>query len=776
MVMAKIRVFELAKELDFSSNELISILKDLGVEVSSASSGVDDDTANLLREVASSNDAAPAEAPTIPVKTGAKAEPPKKTKAAPKAAPIKAAVSKAKTEAPKVKEPKTKVTVSEAKPAPPKKKAASPTVKPAPLVKATAVKEAPPKVEKKKKLESEAPVKEKAAPPAAKPKVQALPEVPKIESAPKTISITAPIKVGSLAEILKLSNSELVKYFITKGKMLSVNQLLDFETAAETAKHFGYIPEAAKKEKKAEIQLPPVKEKPKAEVILTPRPPVVTVLGHVDHGKTSLLDAIRKTNVTEEEAGGITQRIGAYVVDYDNRKIVFIDTPGHEAFTAMRARGAQVTDIAILVVAADDGVMPQTIEAIDHAKAAKVPIIVAINKIDKPQANIERVKQQLADVGLLAEDWGGDTVFINVSAKQKIGIQELLEMVLLVADLQELKANINCRAKGSVIEARMDKGMGPVATILVQEGTLNVNDTVIAGLACGKVRFMINDKGERIRKALPSTPVEIIGLSSLPQAGDQLVVMENDKLAREIAEGRMMVNREERIKIVQRASLNDLLKTSEEEKVKELNLIIKADVQGAVEALRHSLSRLTSKEVKINIIHGGVGTISESDVHLANASDAVIIGFNVRPEPGARRLAEQEGIEIRLYNVIYHVIDDLKALMVGMLAPTFEEALVGRAEVRSLFKIGKVGIIAGSYVTEGKITRNSNVRVIRNNTVVYEGRVESLKRFKDDVKEVIAGFECGIGIEKFGGLQEGDIIEAYQMQQAARKESVTPIN
>jgi translation initiation factor IF-2 len=489
----------------------------------------------------------------------------------------------------------------------------------------------------------------------------------------------------------------------------------------------------------------------------------------VDHGKTSLLDAIRKTNVTAEEAGGITQRIGASTIDFEGRRIVFLDTPGHEAFTAMRARGAQVTDIAVLVVAADDGVMPQTIEAINHAKAATVPILVAINKVDKPQANPERVKQQLADLELLPEDWGGDTICISVSAKQKIGIDDLLEMINLVADMQELKANPIRTAQGIIIEARLDKGLGPVATVLVQNGTLRVGDAVIAGAADGKVRAMISDKGDRVREAGPSIPVEIIGLTSVPQAGDMLQVVDDEKMARIISESRKQKTRDEKMHVVQRTTLDDLFKQMEVGEVKDLNIIIKADSQGSVEALRHALSRLSTPEVRINVIHGGVGTITDPDILLATASNAIIIGFNIRPDPSVKKLAEQENVDIRLYRVIYHVIEDVKAALTGMLEPEYEEVLIGRAEVRATFKISKVGVIAGCYVTDGKITRDADVRLLRDSVVIYEGKLNSLKRFKEDVKEVLAGYECGLGIEKFGGIQEGDIIEVYKQQVKVRE-------
>ncbi|MGB9792089.1 MAG: translation initiation factor IF-2, partial [Thermacetogeniaceae bacterium] len=486
------------------------------------------------------------------------------------------------------------------------------------------------------------------------------------------------------------------------------------------------------------------------------------------HGKTSLLDAIRHTNVTATEAGGITQHIGAYQVDVDGKKITFLDTPGHEAFTAMRARGAKVTDIAVLVVAADDGVMPQTIEAINHAKAAEVPIIVAINKIDKPQANPELVKQQLAEHGLVPEEWGGDTICVPVSAKTGEGLDQLLEMILLVAEMEELKANPNRPARGTVIEAKLDKGRGPVATVLIQKGTLEVGDYVIAGTAHGRVRAMLDFKGRRIKKATPSTPVEILGLSEVPNPGDSLVVCQDEKLARQIVEERMEQKRQQELTTKEKVTLDDLFKQIQQGKVKELKLIIKADVQGSVEALVQALSKLSTDEVKINIIHSGVGAITETDVMLASASNGLIIGFNVRPDSNAKKAAEQQRVEIRLYNVIYEVIDDIRAAMEGLLEPEYREVILGRSEVRDIFHIPKVGTVAGCYVSEGKVVKNARVRVIRDGEVIYEGSIASLKRFKDDVREVPQGYECGIGLDKFQDFKKGDILEDYYIEEVKR--------
>lgn len=573
------------------------------------------------------------------------------------------------------------------------------------------------------------------------------------------LKIAAPITVASLAPKLNLSPNDLIKNLMKKGFMVTINQRLDDKLAASLCREYEYLLEVVDP---LEMQLE--EEVPDTPEMLILRPPVVTIMGHVDHGKTSLLDALRKTNVTASEAGGITQHIGAYQVELHGRKITFLDTPGHEAFTAMRARGTKITDIAILVVAADDGVMPQTEEAIDHARAANVNILVAINKVDKPNANIDRVKQQLSDLKLLPEDWGGDTICVPVSAKQRQGLDLLLEMILLVADMAEFKANPNKRARGTVIEAKLDKGKGPVATVLVQEGTLSVGDAVVMGKAYGRVRAMNNDRGERIKKALPAFPAEILGLSQVPQAGDTFQVVADEKVARQIADARNLKGREERMAPIKRITLDDISQQIKEGVVKELKVIIKADVHGSAEALKQSLLRLTNEDVRINVIHGGVGGVTESDVLLAAASNAIIIGYNIRPEPHIKQKADNENVDIRLYRVIYHVIDDIKLAMTGMLEPTYEEVMLGRVEVRQVFKISKVGVIAGCYVLDGKITRDADVRVIRDSKVVHEGKLASLRRFKDDVKEVAAGFECGIGVEKYTALQPGDIIEAFSVE------------
>ena len=592
------------------------------------------------------------------------------------------------------------------------------------------------------------------------------PIAPKVEPAkPKNIKLGESIAVNELASKLGMQIGEVIKKLMMLGVMATINQDLDFDTASLVATEFGVeVLELPPEEDPTEIA-----EVEDDEATLILRPPVVTVMGHVDHGKTSLLDSIRQTHVTSQEAGGITQHIGAYKVTCQGKPIVFLDTPGHEAFTAMRARGAQVTDIAILVVAADDGVMPQTIEAINHAKSAKVPIIVAINKIDRPGANLDRIKQQLSDHGLVSEEWGGDAIMVPVSAKMKTGINELLEMILLVAEMQEIKANPNRQAYGTIIEAKLDKGRGPVSTVLVQKGTLHIGDTIIAGTAYGKVRAMINDRGEKVKKAGPSTPVEVLGLADVPQAGDVLVAVD-EKIARAVAEKRIAKRRTDELMQSQKVSLDDLFKQIQDGNIKDLNIVIKGDVQGSVEALRQSLLGLNSDndEVRVNIVHAGVGTINESDVMLASAANALIIGFNVRPDANSRKAAAAEKVDLRMYRIIYEALNDVKAAMTGMLAPTFKEVIQGRVEIRQIFTISKV-IIAGAYVLEGKVFNSSQVRVIRDGIVVHEGPLESLRRFKDDVKEVAAGYECGVTVDNFRDLKEGDILEAFTMEQIKPK-------
>ncbi len=582
----------------------------------------------------------------------------------------------------------------------------------------------------------------------------------------KEIVIPEKLTIRELAEKMKMQPSVIVKKLFMEGIMVTVNHEIDFEKAQEIALEFDII---AEQEEKVDVIEELLKEEEEDESTLVPRPPVVCVMGHVDHGKTSLLDAIRRTNVTDREAGGITQHIGAYVVSIKGQKITFLDTPGHEAFTAMRMRGANATDIAVLVVAADDGVMPQTVEAINHAKAAGVEIIVAINKVDKPSANIERVKQELSEYELIPEDWGGSTIFVPVSAKTHDGIENLLEMILLTSEVCELKANPKRRARGLVIEAQLDKGKGPVATILVQKGTLRVGDFIAAGASSGKVRAMMDDKGRRVKEAGPSTPVEILGLSDVPNAGEVLVATENDKEAKHFAATFVSENKNRLLEETKaKMSLDDLFNQIQEGNLKELNIVVKADVQGSVEAVKQSLVKLSNEEVVVKIIHGGVGAINESDVTLASASNAIIIGFNVRPDATAKTIAEQEGVDLRLYRVIYQALEDVEAAMKGMLDPVFEEKVIGHAEVRQIFKASGVGNIAGSYVLDGIFQRGCSVRIIREGSQIFEGPLASLKRFKDDVKEVRAGYECGLVFEGFNDIQEFDQVEAYTMVEVPR--------
>ena len=586
-----------------------------------------------------------------------------------------------------------------------------------------------------------------------------------VEDKNNIIEIGESIVVRDFAEKLKMTSTELITKLIGLGIMANQNQTIDFDTAAIVGEELGFdVVMLESKEEKDDFDLD-FEDEPKD---LKPRPPVVTVMGHVDHGKTSLLDAIRKTHVTKQEAGGITQHIGASIVNINGEKIVFLDTPGHEAFTTMRARGAQVTDLAILVVAADDGVMPQTVEAINHAKAAKVPIIVAVNKIDRPNANVDRVMQELTEYGLVPEEWGGDTIIVPVSALRKEGIDELLEMILLLAAIQELKANPNRRAVGTVIEAQLDKGKGAVATILVQKGTLRVGDMVVCGSASGRVRAMFDDKGKNIKKAGPSIPVAILGLSEVPHSGEILYAVEDEKNARYYAEKKKESIREEQLKATQKVSLDDLFDQIQLGEVKELNIIIKTDVRGTIDAIAQSLQKLEHEEVKVNIIHGGVGGITETDIMLASASNAIIIGFNVRPTLNALDIAKEENVDVRTYRVIYDAIEDIKSAINGMLDPEYKEEIIGRAEVRATFKVPNAGTVAGIYVQDGKITRNSMVRLLRNDIVIFEGKISSLKRFKDDVREVVAGYEGGLGLENYNDIKEGDIIEAYILKEVKR--------
>ncbi len=613
--------------------------------------------------------------------------------------------------------------------------------------------------------------------PSPAPVIEAPPPKPEVKKPvppppPEMIKIPETITVKELAEKLQTSSSEIIKKLIKMGVLATVNQNLSPDLVKTVAAKLGFEVEVAPVEEVegviAEVEDP---------AQFRPRPPVVTVMGHVDHGKTSLLDAIRRTDVTAKEVGGITQHIGAYEVElppdpgkkFPGGRVVFLDTPGHEAFTAMRARGAHVTDVVVLVVAADDGVMPQTIEAINHSKDAKVPILVAINKIDKPGADPNRVRQQLTEHGLIPEEWGGQTIFVEVSAKKRIGIENLLEMLLLQAEIMELKANPFKPAKGVVIEAELDRGRGPVATVLVQQGTLRLGDVFLVGNQYGRVRALINDKGRKVQEASPSIPVEVLGLSGVPAPGDTFVAVADERKARQIALIRQQKQRDETLVTQRRLTLDDLHRRIKEGEVKELRLVLKGDVQGSIEPLRESLERLSAPEVKLKVIHSGVGVVSESDVMLASASNAVILGFGVRPDPKAQRLAEQEGVDIRLYSVIYDAVNEIKKAMEGMLAPEYVEALVGRAEVRETFNVPKFGTVAGCYVSEGKVIRDAPMRLIRDGRVVHQGKIASLRRFKEDVREVQSGYECGVGLLNFSDIKVGDLIEVYELTPVAPK-------
>ena len=587
------------------------------------------------------------------------------------------------------------------------------------------------------------------------------------EAACGVVEIGDTITVKELCEKLGKPTAEVIKNLIFLGVMAGVNQEIDFATAEKLCEKYEVI--AERKEEETELEAFE-EDTDIVEENLEKRPPIVTIMGHVDHGKTSLLDAIRKARVTDTEAGGITQHIGAYTVTLNGEKITFLDTPGHEAFTAMRARGAQVTDIVILVVAADDGIMPQTKEAISHCKAANVPMIVAINKIDRPGANVDRVKQELTEHGLVAEDWGGDTICVPVSAKTGENLDSLLEMILLTAEMQELTADPNRKSKGTVIEAKLDKGRGAVASLLIQNGTLHVGDSILVGSTYGRIRAMFDDMGKKIKSAGPSIPVEVLGLSEVPAAGDRFVVVKDEKTARNMAEIRKDKIKTESHQTSHRVSLEDLYSQIQEGKVKELSIIVKADVQGSVEAIRQSLEKLSTDDVKVRVIHGAVGAITETDITLAAASNALMIGFNVRPDSNAIAAAERDGVDIKTYRIIYDAIEDVKSAMIGMLDPEYKEVVNGKAEVRMTYKISNVGTIAGCYVTDGKIVRNSEIRVIRDGIVIFESVLASLKRFKDDAKEVNKGYECGLSVERFNDLKEGDIIESFTMEAVKRKE------
>jgi len=764
--MAKIRVYELAKKLGISSKELLSRLAKLGVEAKSHSSNVDDSIIKKLSEI-------PVEKETPAwqklEETVAKKEEIKDYPSVKKehlkggeeekpyeGLPVEPVIEEKVEEEEEIKVPdrfKKEIEVerfTKFKGKPGMQKAFD-TVKKVDVVKKWYGLKPAKKFDRRKIV-------------IQKPETKVIPLLTLPRK--RILKFQEGTTLREFAELIGQKLSDVIKKFMELGYMPTINQPLDPDAAQIVAESFGTKIELTH----IESEEPVIEEREVDVSKLSYRPPIVTIMGHVDHGKTTLLDAIRETRVTETEAGGITQHIGAYKVRLKNKEIVFLDTPGHEAFTMMRARGAKVTDIVVLVVAADDGVMPQTIEAIDHAKAANVPIVVAINKIDKPEANPVKVKNELAAHGIIPEDWGGQNIFVEVSAKKKIGIENLLEMILLQSEIMELKADYQRLAKGTIIESKLDKGRGPVATVIVNSGTLKVGDVFLAGTLAGKVRALIDDTGKRIESASPSMPVEVIGFPDVPQAGDIFIVMQDERKARQIALNRLLKQKSAEIARTKKLTLDELYHKIKEGEVKELNTIIKADVQGSVEAVKDALENISHPQVKVKVIHTGVGGINESDVMLASASNAIIIGFNIRPEPKAYALAEKEGVDIRLYNIIYDAIEDVKKALEGLLEPTITEKILGRAEVRQIFQISKIGTIAGCYVLDGIVTRTSSgIRVIRNNIVIYDGKISSLKRFKEDVREVQTGYECGILIENFNDIKIGDILEDYVKEEVATK-------
>lgn len=703
--MSKVRVYELARDIGVESKDLVDFLADLGAEIKNHMSTIEDDIAQMVRDHFQGETESKSTQKTA---TASKVEPSQ----APSQAPTQAV----------------------------RKNGASTQRRTQPT-------------------QSGASAQTQRVSPTNEGKAKA--SDARKASSRGTLVIPDSITVKEFADKLGVPATAIIKTLMGAGVMAGINQSIDHEAAATVARKLGFQVERPVTRKAGLID-----DRVDTPDELITRAPIVTIMGHVDHGKTTLLDTIRKTRVVESEAGGITQHVGAYQVEHGGKLISFIDTPGHEAFTAMRSRGAQLTDIAILVVAADDGVMPQTVEALNHAKAADVPIIVAVNKMDRPGANPDRVKQQLSDHGLIPEDWGGETIFVHVSALQNEGIDDLLEMILLVSEMRELTANPNRPANGTVIEAELDKGRGAVATVLVRNGTLRIGDPVVAGSVPGKVRAMFDDTGKPVKEAGPAVPVEVLGFADVPNAGDLVEVVEDDRMARLVASNRAEEQKSDaqRSKRVRLAELFSQIQSGD---VKDLYILVKADVQGSVEALRESLEKLSNDDVRVNVIHGAVGGITESDVNLAAASNAIIMGFNVRPETTARSLAEREGVDMRMYRVIYESIQDVEKAMEGMLDPTFEEVVLGRAAVRATFKVPNVGLVAGCYVTDGRIVRSAEVRVLRDNVVIYEGKLASLKRFKDDVREVAVGYECGIGIERFNDVKEGDVIEAFEMQEVS---------
>lgn len=737
------KVKELAKELNISYKKLLVKTSELKIKVKSSEDSLTSQEAKKIKSsFAKKKKKVPVKKKVVRKKVSAKVKVAKKK-----------AVGVKKKKAPTTRRKKiTKRAVAKEKPS--TLPSVSPAVEVIKPVEKKISKKATPVVEEVKK-------EEKVVPEVAK-KI----EEEKVALPPtKVIKIDETITVSELASKMEVKVSELIKKLMTQGILVTINQRLGIDNATLVAGEFSFGIEVVPLYGEELLE-----EKKEDESLLQPRPPIVTIMGHVDHGKTSLLDAIRESKIIAKESGGITQHIGAYHVSVDKGDIVFLDTPGHEAFTAMRARGAQVTDIIVLVVAADEGAKPQTVEAIDHARAAGVPILVAVNKIDLPNANVEKVKQELSQYDLVSEDWGGKTIFVEVSAKEKIGLDNLLEMILLEAEMLELKANPNKKkARGTIIEARLDKQWGLVATVLVQSGTVKVSDPFISGFSAGKVRAMFNDRGKKVKSIGPSMPAEVLGFSSLPQAGDKFYTLDSERAARGISEIRQKTRREEILSRSRRVTLEDLHEQIASGKLKELKIIIKADVQGSVEALCDSLQKLSTQEITLNIVHRGVGGINESDVMLSAASNAIIIGFNVRPGPSAEELAEKEGVDIHIYRVIYEVVEETKKAMEGLLEPEFKEIPLGRVEVKRIFRIPKVGTVAGCSVAKGKISRQSNVRLLRDNVIIYEGKISSLRRFKDDVREVDAGFECGIGLENFNDIKENDIMEAFTLEKIARK-------
>lgn len=775
--MTKMRVYEYAKKNNVTSKVVIEKLKELNIEVSNHMTTIEPSAIKQLDETFGKGKSQSTKEPM----TNKQSENKQTNRNKPQTGENKQK-SKGGTQLNKNRSQKSNKKTTQAKIKPTAKKVPTPVIADEEVLDDVAIPnrvkvKTPPKNKEGKKYDQEFRSKEskafnrnknkaksgqkkKSSPPVQTPPVR------KEKELPKKISYTDTLTVAELAKKLHREPSEIIKKLFMLGVIATINQELDKDAIELITSEYGVEVEEKVSVDISDLESFITEDSPEN---LSERPPVVTIMGHVDHGKTTLLDSIRHTKVTQGEAGGITQHIGAYQVEINQKKITFLDTPGHAAFTTMRARGAQVTDITILVVAADDGVMPQTVEAINHAKAAGVPIIVAVNKIDKPDANPERVMQELSEYGLIAEDWGGDTIFVPISALTGKGIDQLLEMILLVSEMEELKANPNRNAYGTVIEAKLDKGRGSVATLLVQNGTLKIGDPIVVGNTYGRVRAMVNDRGRRVKEAGPSAAVEITGLNEVPQAGDRFVVLEDEKTARQVGEARSQKALQETRNETARVSLDKLFEQMKQGELKELNIIVKADVQGSAEALVASLQKIDVEGAKVNIIHTGVGAITESDIILATASNAIIVGFNVRPNPNAKRMAEEENVDIRLHRIIYKVIDEIEQAMKGLLDPEYQEKVIGQAEVRTTFKVSKVGTIAGSYVTDGKVTRDSSVRLIRNGIVIFEGEIDSLKRFKDDVKEVSQGYECGITIKNFNDIKEGDIIEAYIMEKIKAK-------